>query len=552
MRFKIHNRDKTPQVREIIGEGRSESPTTEELNETKPNSPTGKHRIHLHILPQSVWASAVMIIALLVEIFFMMFMLRLDILPGVYMAALAAVLIIIDVVTFLLMSNRSRTGKRRMAGGIALIVMVNLLIVCSYYLYSTYDTLQTISDEKSQTEQYHVIVLKDGSYEDISQIEGKTVYVIANKSKMYTEAREKLLSKVKVEYKEEPDCTTVGERLVKADGTASEGDAAAGPDASTTTSTDEIIFISNTNYEMLCEENENYKKQTSILFSIPVEIKSNDTARRINVTEDPFNVYITGIDMWGDIDQVSRSDVNMIMTVNPQTREILLTSMPRDSYVELHSFGAMDKLTHSGIYGVEETISTVEDWMGVEINYYVRVNFSMLVDLVNAIGGIDVESDYAFKSKISKYKYVKGMNHLDGKGALYFARERKAFKAQDEQRIRNQQIVLEAMFKKITSSKVLLSSYTKLLDAVEGKMQTNLSDDDIYSLVKMQLGDMSSWTVKNVSVHGKGAYKTTYSMGNRELFVSLPKEESVKAAAEAIHDVMYPSDSGHDKNDFLL
>ena len=196
---------------------------------------------------------------------------------------------------------------------------------------------------------------------------------------------------------------------------------------------------------------------------------------RTAVTEEPFNVCVTGIDIWGEIDQVSRSDVNMIVTVNPQTRTVMLTSVPRDSYVILHSFGQYDKLTHSGVWGVDETVTTLEDWLDIDIDYYVRVNFSMLVDIVNAIGGIDVYSDYAFKSAIHDCSYKKGWNHLNGKQALYFARERKAFKDQDQQRIKNQQKVMKACLKKVTSSRVLLTNYTKLLDAVDDEMQTDMS-----------------------------------------------------------------------------
>ena len=139
---------------------------------------------------------------------------------------------------------------------------------------------------------------------------------------------------------------------------------------------------------------------------------------RTAVTEEPFNVCVTGIDIWGEIDQVSRSDVNMVVTVNPKTRTVMLTSVPRDSYVILHSFGEYDKLTHSGVWGVEETVTTLEDWLDIDIDYYVRVNFSMLVDIVNAIDGIDVYSDYAFKSAIHDCSYKKGWNHLNGKQAL--------------------------------------------------------------------------------------------------------------------------------------
>ena len=208
----------------------------------------------------------------------------------------------------------------------------------------------------------------------------------------------------------------------------------------------------------------------------------------------------------------------------------------------LHSYGQMDKLTHTGVYGIEETTSTVEDWLGIDVNYYARVNFSMLVSLIDAIDGIDVESDFAFKSKIAEYTYEVGMNHMNGKEALYFARERKAFEDEDEERIRNQQKVLKATLDKITRSEVILTNYVDILNAVEGKMQTSLTDKDMAALVKMQLKDMSPWTIKSISIDGDDAMKGTYSMGmGRELFVSIPKEESVKKAVEKMHEVMYPA-----------
>lgn len=263
---------------------------------------------------------------------------------------------------------------------------------------------------------------------------------------------------------------------------------------------------------------------------------------RTAVTEEPFNVCVTGIDIWGEIDQVSRSDVNMVVTVNPKTRTVMLTSVPRDSYVILHSFGEYDKLTHSGVWGVDETVKTLEDWLDIDIDYYVRVNFSMLVDIVNAIGGIDVYSDYAFKSAIHDCSYKKGWNHLSGKQALYFARERKAFKDQDQQRIKNQQKVMKACLKKVTSSRVLLTNYTKLLDAVDDEMQTDMSQKEMTSLVKMQLADMDKkWTIKTQSVKGDLTMKGTYTMGmGRDLLVSIPREKSVEKVKTGIDKTYHP------------
>jgi len=495
-----------------------------------------KEKRKFSILPETTSAAIAMLAVLLIEVFFLMFILRLNILPGNYLIILFAVIIGVDAIIFKLLNCRKKKTNQRIAGIIISILLINILTVGCYYLYSTFDTLLKISEQKNQTEQYHVVTLDNGTYTQISDIAGEDVYVVKMESKMYDEAKEKLITEVQVNYKEEKDVISVSDRLVNAKGKTS----------------DNIIYVSNANYEMICEEKEDFKDNTKILYSVAVEIKSDDDASNVNVTEDPFNVYISGIDVWGDIDQVSRSDVNMIMTVNPKTREILLTSIPRDSYVELHSFGAKDKLTHSGIYGVDETIKTVEDWMGIDIDYYVRANFSMVTRLVDAIGGIDIVSEYAFKSKVSEYTYEVGENHLDGKAALYFARERKAFKESDEQRIKNQQIVLEAILKKITQSKVILTRYTSLLEAVEGKMQTNLTDKEIYSLVKMQLKDMTAWKIKTVSIDGSGAMGPTYSMGSRELFVSIPKQESVDAAVQKMHNVMYPVEDANDKDQFLL
>ena len=161
---------------------------------------------------------------------------------------------------------------------------------------------------------------------------------------------------------------------------------------------------------------------------------------KVKVTDEAFNIYVTGIDQWSNEKglDLERSDVNMIITVNPLTRKIVLTSIPRDAYIPLHRTGTMDKLTHTGIYGVNETLNSVHDWLDIDFNYYVKMNFNACVDIVDAIGGIDVDSPKAFKSKISKYTYTKGVNHLNGKQALYYARERAAFNGEDQIRVKNQ------------------------------------------------------------------------------------------------------------------
>ena len=494
----------------------------------KKNKKKKNKKLKIDILPKSVSSAAAFLVLLFAEALFLLILGILDILPGRYTAAIVLLIILIDAGVWFLFNSKKGSDSKPMIG---LIVTITVLIVMnfgSFYLYNTYETFSKISGEIVQTESFYVVAAKDGRYNDVKDIKEETVGVTENETRTYKEAKGKLITKCGIEYDDESDLVTLGHRLVDEKGKKHDG----------------IIFVSKNSYEMICENIESFGKKTKVIYKIRVEVKSNNNSRKINVTEDSFNVYITGIDVFGDIDQVSRSDVNMIMTVNPKTKEILLTSIPRDMYVTLHSFGALDKLTHSGIYGVDETINTVEDWMDIDINYYVRLNFSMLVRIVNAIGGVDVKSEYSFKSAVSDYTYEKGMNHLDGKAALYFARERKAFKAEDAQRIKNQQIVLKAIINKVTGSTVLLTKYTQLLDAVEGTMQTDLSNKDISNLAKMQLNDFGKWKIKTISVKGTKSYEYTYSMGMRELYVSIPVEKTVEQAKEKINSVMYPVDEG--------
>ena len=475
-------------------------------------------------LPDFPGGIAAIILMLFSEAVLMMFLGLLNILPVKFMVVIVLMIVAVDVGTLMLFRYRRRSRIMHIIGLVMAAAVILISAFSSFYVYRTYDTFSKVSGHLVQSEKFYVVVLKDGNFDTVDDISGKSVYVSKAESRTYKEARGKLVTRADVRYKESPDLISAGNKLVDSKGGRH----------------DNILFVSKSNYKMICEEIDGFAKNTNVIYRTSVEVKSDDSSKKVNVTEDSYNIYISGIDVYGDIDQVSRSDVNMIVTVNPKTRTILLTSIPRDTYLPLHTYGAMDKLTHSGIYGIDETVSTVEDWLGVEMNYYVRINFSMLVKMVDAIGGIDVNSKYAFKSAVSDYRYSKGVNHLDGKAALYFARERKSFKDEDEQRIRNQQLVLKAMIDKISGSTALLTGYTDILDAVKGKMQTDLSDRDIAALVKMQLADPDKWDIKTIALTGEDSYEYTYSMGQRELFVSIPDEAKAEKAKKAINMVMYP------------
>ncbi len=288
-----------------------------------------------------------------------------------------------------------------------------------------------------------------------------------------------------------------------------------------------------------------YLGTTYALFARISTSDSTTDDNGIDVTEDSFNVYITGIDQWNSEEglDLERSDVNMIVTVCPKTHKILLTSIPRDSYVPLHRNGAMDKLTHTGIYGVDETLNTVEDWLGIELDYYVKLNFSSARDIINAIGGIDVYSPVAFSSSISDYSYVEGWNHLDGKAALYFARERKSFEGQDSVRVENQQRVVQACIEKVTSSTTLLTSYSDIVSAAGKSFETSLSSDDMQALVKMQLADLGGWEITTQKIEGEYDQDYVASLTQSSKFdVYKTTAESEQSCVDAIEEIMNPTE----------
>lgn len=268
------------------------------------------------------------------------------------------------------------------------------------------------------------------------------------------------------------------------------------------------------------------------------------TVSTIDVTEEPFNLYITGIDQWNEDDgyDLERSDVNMIVTVNPKTRKILLTSIPRDAYVKLHRTGTMDKLTHTGIYGVDETLNTVEEWMGIDLNFYVKANFDACVDLVEAIGGIDIYNPVEFQSDITKHVYPKGNIHLKGYGALYYARERHAFEGEDQKRVENQQRVVTAILHKIMSSSTLLTKYGDIMNVLGREIETDVPADDIRALIKMQLSNMSGWDIQSQRMRGEYDMEVVASMDASNKYSVLKVDsKSFRDCVDGIYNAMHPT-----------
>ena len=268
---------------------------------------------------------------------------------------------------------------------------------------------------------------------------------------------------------------------------------------------------------------------------------SNAEANKI--TKEPFVVYLSGVDTRGDLTDKARSDVNIIAAVNPVTKQVVLINTPRDYYVDLAGTNSKDKLTHAGLYGVQTSMDTLGNLYGVDVQHYIRINFAGFINVIDALGGVDVYSDQAFTSVGSPGYYdpttfVEGWNHLDGKAALAFARERHAFKTGDVQRGINQMKVIDAMLNKIKSP-ALLMGFTKILDAVSDSFVTSLSQNQISALVRMQLSDFAEWNIERYTVTGtSGSSTKCYSAKGQKLYVMKPDEASVAKAKEMIAAVL--------------
>lgn len=253
-----------------------------------------------------------------------------------------------------------------------------------------------------------------------------------------------------------------------------------------------------------------------------------------------FNVYVSGIDTYGPISSVSRSDVNILMTVNQDSKKILLTTTPRDSYVPIADGGnnQKDKLTHAGIYGVDSSIHTLENLYGVDINYYVRLNFTSFLKLIDLLGGVDVYNDQEFTSRHGKFHFPVGNVHLDSEQALGFVRERYSLADGDRDRGRNQQKVIVAIIQKLTSTEAL-KNYSDIIQGLQDSLQTNMPIETMIDLINTQLESGGSYKVNSQDLKGTGRMGLpSYAMPDSNLYMMEIDDSSLATAKSAIQDVM--------------
>ncbi len=285
---------------------------------------------------------------------------------------------------------------------------------------------------------------------------------------------------------------------------------------------------------LITDSIEEYSDKVRVLYHYGIETELEQETADVG---EPFNVYISGIDVDGPIATNSRSDVNIIMTVNPNTKKILLTTTPRDYYVQIPDISGeqRDKLTHAGIYGVDASMRTLEQLYGIDISYYARVNFSSLVKIVDTLGGVDVDSDFEFTA--GGYQFKKGMNHLDGKQALAFSRERYSFEDGDNQRGKDQEKVLTAILNKAMSP-AILSNASALIADVSDSVQTNMTQEEMAKFIKMQLNDGASWTIESQAASGNGDTQACFSSGDQPLYVMWPDEAVVQSISAKMNEIL--------------
>lgn len=458
------------------------------------------------------------IISLILMLVFSYAIYKLNMIPGKFL--IPAYILIFIIYTGLLLTVFLPKVKSKIKV-ISIVVLVLFGVIFGFadkYIFTTLNFMDILDRDILQKERYDVYVLDNSSYNKLEDLKGKKVglYQSSNSEKAGSE----LKNKVNFEIIEYTDVEKMFESL----------------------NNDEInaIIISSSVKNLLDTELNDINVKIKSIYNFKISIEKNDIVKVVNVTNTPFNVYIAGGDGYGSIDYTFNTDVNMVATINPTTRKILLTSIPRDYYVNLVGQGpnAYDKLTHAGYYGIEESVKTVENLLDTDINYYVKINFSTIEGIVDAIGGVDVYSEYEFTASDGTYSYVKGYQHLDGKKALRFARERKSFATGDVQRVKNQQKVVEAMINKITSSTALISSYDRILDSVSDNLDTNMPSKDISRLVKMQLNDMRGWTIESQNAVGTGQMGPTYTFPTLNLYTMLPDKDSVNSLKLKINEYL--------------
>ena len=463
-------------------------------------------------------------IQVITTVVLLFFIFKLNILPTTYAVMVGMILVLLGFINYTLMKpnkkeHHHKTKPREIVGKVISLLLSVLMIFGSVMINKGYSTLDDITNSNTKSTHYAIVVLKSSKINSLSELQNESIEYCLQYDK------EKDMNQVIAEAKKKESSLNFDVAMTYSK---------LGDDLYNNTVNAILI---NTAYNGMFEENHpDFQNEVKEIWTSDIETKVKDFSTRVSVTNTPFIIYISGIDTYGSITTVSRSDVNMIVTVNPNTKKILLTSIPRDYYVTLANMKKKDKLTHSGIAGPENTVKTMSNFIGIDINYYARVNFTSLITMVDALGGITIDVDREFYE--NGHTYSTGLQRMNGEQALEFSRERHSFADGDNVRVKHQQDVLMAMLNKMMSPAVI-TNYSSVLKAISGCFETNMASSDITDLIKMQINDNASWTFKQKQFTGTGVMQTGGAyMPDSKLYYMIPNDDSVKENLQAIKDVL--------------
>lgn len=470
----------------------------------------GKKKKKKNKRPISKFMTIFMIISLALLIFQII---KLNLLPVKLIVLVSLVMIILCLIVLLIFHFKAKKFLPRILAGFVALCMCVGLAYGNYFIYKTDDTFDVVTSlADSKATMTSIVVLKSSSIKKEKDLKGKTIGTILDMDKVATKRMLKDLDSDNIKYKTK-DYSTLDDMM----------------EAFYSGEVDAICL--NEKYRDILHESEayfNFQTDSRVVHQnvhyTKVEKNDNPSDPVNDISKDAFTILVSGNDSYGTLqDSNTRSDANLLLTVNPKTGTILMTSIPRDYYVELVCpeddpelacpEGSSDKLTHSGLMGVKSTEETIEKALGIKINYNVRINFSSVVNLVDALDGIDL---YIKNGEEVDIFYVNsqpglsvGKHHVDGETALAFARERHAYLDGDNQRVRNQQKVFKAIFKRIVSPK-MITNYGKFMDALAVAFDTNLSGDEISNFVKYELNNMPDWKIESYAIVAEPDYQFCY------------------------------------------
>ena len=472
--------------------------------------------------------AVITIIVIMLSVVFMGLLAMTKMIPTIYMLIIGIVLAVIAAIIWLLVWHTRYTG-RFIGGTVLAVIMIAILAFGGFYINKTRSAISNISGETTEVTQMAVYVKSDDAADSVEATAGYTYGILSSLDRENTDGAVAHLNSqfgTEVQTKEYAGLTELADGILNGEVNA---------------------ILLNSGYLSVYEDMDGYTDFSTKIKEVgTVDVESTIQSAEESTPIEPittanggkvYTIYLSGIDTRGEMTAKSRSDVNIIATVNTDTHEILLVSTPRDYFVPLSiSGGAPDKLTHAGIYGIDVCMDTLGMLYDIDINYYFRINFGGFVKVIDALGGITVNSDYDFDSKnILGYHFNKGENYVNGEQALIFARERYAFQEGDRQRGKNQMEVIRGVVKKALSPEIL-TSYSSILSSLDGCFGTNITYEEIAQILQQQLTNGGDWTIVSYSVNGTGATEKPYSM-SQKAYVMVPDYDTVNKAKSLMEKV---------------